>query len=194
MNNLRSPFAARPRAAGRRVHSSCNTFVGVAPLELARQRGLDIEDIDELISRKRRNPRRTTPVKQRAKKIGLELPPTPSGIRQALAGEDDEPKNDARRRLQRHQKACQQAVDRGEKARAEERNSSIPNFCLDSRREILNAQIEIRKAALARETKKRSWKNNSEAWLQNRKAVVADEQARFDEEHRALKRQWYGID
>ena len=111
-----------------------------------------------------------------------------------LAGEDDEPKNDARRRLQRHQKACQQAVDRGEKARAEERNSSIPNFCLDSRREILNAQIEIRKAALARETKKRSWKNNSEAWLQNRKAAVADEQARFDEEHRALRRQWYGID
>ena len=174
--------------------SSCNTFVGVAPLELARQRGLDMEDIDELISRKRRNPRRTTPVKQRAKKIGLELPPTPSGIRQALAGEDDEPKNDARRRLQRHQKACQQAVDRGEKARAEERNSSIPNFCLDSRREILNAQIEIRKAALARETKKRSWKNNSEAWLQNRKAVVADEQARFDEEHRALRRLWYGTD
>ena len=109
MNNLRSPFAARPRAAGRRVHSSCNTFVGVAPLELARQRGLDMEDIDELISRKRRNPRRTTPVKQRAKKIGLELPPTPSGIRQALAGEDDEPKNDARRRLQHHRrrKACE---------------------------------------------------------------------------------------
>ena len=34
----------------------------------------------------------------------------------------------------------------------------------------------------------------SEAWLQSRKAVVADEQARFDEEHRALTRLWYGID
>ena len=179
---------------GSQTCSSCNTFVGVAPLELARQRGLDMEDIDELVSRKRRNPRRTTPVKQRAQKIGLELPPTPSGIRQALAGEDDEPKKDARRRLQRHQKACQQAVDRGEKARAEKRDSSNPGFFLNSRREILIAQIEIRKAALARETKKRSWNNHSEAWLQNRKAVVADEQARFDEEHRANMRLWYGID
>ena len=99
-----------------------------------------------------------------------------------------------RRRLQRHQKACQQAVDRGEKARAEKRDSSNPGFFLNSRREILIAQIEIRKAALAGETKKRSWNNHSEAWLQNRKAVVADEQARFDEKHRALTRLWYGTD
>ena len=55
---------------------------------------------------------------------------------------------------------------------------------MNSRREILIAQIEIRKAALARETKKRSWNNHSEAWLQNRKAAAAGELARLQDQAR----------
>ena len=49
---------------------------------------------------------------------------------------------------------------------------------MNSRRESLIAQSEMRKAAWARETKKRSWNNHSEAWLQNRKAAAAGALAR----------------
>ena len=107
--------------------------------------------IDELVSGKR--PRRTTPVKQRAAKMGVDLPPTPSGIREALATGDKERKQDARRQLQRHQKACHQKVDRAETAAA-----GNPGLC------------HYRNQALARDAKKRSWDRHKTAWLENRKA------------------------
>ena len=63
--------------------------------------------------------RRTTPVKERAAKIGIALPPTPTGLRDRVAGDVvTEDLVHARKELQRHQKPCQQRVSRAEMQQA----------------------------------------------------------------------------
>jgi len=64
--------------------------------------------------------RRITPVKERAAKIGIALPPTPTGLRDRVADGDVviEDLVHARKELQRHQKSCQQRVDRAEMQQA----------------------------------------------------------------------------
>ena len=52
--------------------------------------------------------RRETPVKDRAAKVDVILPPTPDGVRDAVLSDSPRVKADGKRRLQRHQKACQQ--------------------------------------------------------------------------------------
>ena len=59
--------------------------------------------------------RRETPVKDRAAKVDVTLPPTPDGVRDAILSDSPRVKADGKRRLQRHQKACQQKVERVEK-------------------------------------------------------------------------------
>ena len=49
---------------------------------------------------------------KRAEEEEVELPPTPSGVRDAIAQGTLETKQTALRHLQRHQKACQQLVQR----------------------------------------------------------------------------------
>ena len=63
---------------------------------------------------------RATPVKECAVKVNVELPPTPSGVREAIRAGSPSTRQHAKRQLQRHQKACQQKV-----ARAEERNPEL---------------------------------------------------------------------
>lgn len=60
------------------------------------------------------------PVKDRATKLALELPPTPAGVRNAAADKSLSPqsRNAAKRALQRHQKACHQKVQRAEEIAA----------------------------------------------------------------------------
>ena len=61
--------------------------------------------------------RRGTPVKERAKKAGVALPPTPGGVRGAIdSSGTPETQRRARKQLQRHQKHCQQKVSRAEAA------------------------------------------------------------------------------
>ena len=60
--------------------------------------------------------RRGTPVKERAKKAGVALPPTPDGVRDAIDSGTPETQRRARKQLQRHQKHCQQKVSRAEVA------------------------------------------------------------------------------
>ena len=45
----------------------------------------------------------------------MTLPPTPDGVRDAIQSDSPRVKADGKRRLQRHQKACQQKVERVEK-------------------------------------------------------------------------------
>ena len=85
--------------------------------------------------------RRTTPVKARAAKLGIDLPPTPTKIREDLESEDVELKKEAKRLLQRHQKACHQVVDRAEK---EKENLDNPGEPMAIRRQALDAQIKAR--------------------------------------------------
>ena len=60
--------------------------------------------------------RRGTPVKERAKKAGVALPPTPDGVRDAIDSGTPETQRRARKQLQRHQKHCHQKVSRAEVA------------------------------------------------------------------------------
>ena len=64
--------------------------------------------------------RRTTPVKERAAKCGVQLPPTPSGVREAIQSGSPIAKETARKVLQRHQKACHQKVARAEESQQNE--------------------------------------------------------------------------
>ena len=91
--------------------------------------------LERFASRKRK--RRTTPMKDRAAKLGIGLPPTPHGTRQDLASEDVERQRKAKRRLQRHQKACHQVVDRAEKEQDYDDH-------LYYRRRALDAQVKAR--------------------------------------------------
>ena len=59
--------------------------------------------------------RRTTPVKARAAKAGIVLPPTPAGIRDDIQADSPRTQSQGRKDLQRHQQACQQVVDRAER-------------------------------------------------------------------------------
>ena len=58
--------------------------------------------------------KRSTPVKERAVKADVELPPTPAGLREQLTSDSPNTRKEAKRRMQRHQKACQQKVARAE--------------------------------------------------------------------------------
>ena len=158
-------------------NGSCATVTGIgkAPLEVARERGLDMQWIDSLVSSGKR-PRRTTPVKQRAAKIGVELPPTPSGIREALADGDDDRKRKARRLLQRHQKACHQKVDRVEKERE---FVTATNHGPGSETADRASVCYFRNKALANQAKARSWERNKEKWLAARNARNGEVNARL---------------
>ena len=95
----------------------------LTPLELAEQSNHTavLELIHSTGGSKR--PRRQTPVKDRAVKVGLELPPTPAGVREAIEHGSPSKQREAKRKLQRHQKGCHQKVDRAE-ARAADVNSA----------------------------------------------------------------------
>ena len=69
--------------------------------------------------RPQKRARRSVTSKERAEEEEVELPPTPSGVRDAIAQGTPETKKTARRQLQRHQKACQQLVQRMEEMDAE---------------------------------------------------------------------------
>lgn len=58
--------------------------------------------------------KRRTPVKERAVKAEVELPPTPAGLREQLSSDSPNTRKEAKRLMQRHQKACQQKVARAE--------------------------------------------------------------------------------
>ena len=84
---------------------------GLTPLALARKLGDD--RITKLVSADSQRERRATPVKERAENTGVDLPPTPPEARvQSSASPATRAKS--KRALQRHQKACQQKVDRAE--------------------------------------------------------------------------------
>ena len=54
------------------------------------------------------------PVKERAVKLGVELPLTPDGARAVVKSGSPESKKKARKVIQRHQQACRQTVQRAE--------------------------------------------------------------------------------
>ena len=101
-----------------------SAYDGLTPLEI-----LSVDD-DFRASREdllilfqpshRRKRKRTTPVKARAVKVGLELPPTPAGVRDQIASASPNTHKQGKARLQRHQKACQQKVQRAEESEEEE--------------------------------------------------------------------------
>ena len=65
--------------------------------------------------RSQKRQRRTTPVKARAAKAGIVLPPTPAGIRDDIQADSPRTRSQGKKDLQRHQQACQQVVDRAER-------------------------------------------------------------------------------
>ena len=87
---------------------------GLSPLEMA-QKKHDSRPFREGVRWKmatiiqgrlfRGRERRGTPVKERAKKAGVALPPTPDGVRGAIDSGTPETQRRARKQLQRHQKA-----------------------------------------------------------------------------------------
>ena len=102
-----------------------------APLEIARliARHPDDGDSLKLTDRAPESPvglfknnggpkrqRRDTPVKARAENVGVQLPPTPAGVRSDIKNGSPNMKTEARHKLQKHQKACQQKVERAELA------------------------------------------------------------------------------
>ena len=68
--------------------------------------------------RTNKRPRRATPVKERAAKVGVELPPTPAGVRDAIASDSPNTCKEGKRlrllQRNRHQKSLQQRVQREE--------------------------------------------------------------------------------
>ena len=68
--------------------------------------------------------KRSTPVKERAVKAEVELPPTPAGLREQLTSDSPNTRKEAKRRMQRHQKACQQKVARAEENDHARRNNN----------------------------------------------------------------------
>ena len=95
---------------------------GLTPLALARKLGDD--RITKLVSADSQRERRATPVKERAENTGVDLPPTPPEARvQSSASPATRAKS--KRALQRHQKACQQKVDRAEKKKLVEKGDFL---------------------------------------------------------------------
>lgn len=98
---------------------------------------LDLHPVGGTVSKPKRR-RRSTPVKERAAKVGVVLPPTPTGLRDRLhhlgsTGHCDgscelAEWNEGRRKMQRHQKACQQKVERAEMLQAKE-SAKYQRFC-----------------------------------------------------------------
>ena len=94
----------------------CGCLHGQTPLQVSQNHAFDdpradgqfAERIRRRLSCKRE--RRATPVKERAVKVGVVLPPTPSGVREATKSGTPVAQREARRKLQRHQQACQQRV------------------------------------------------------------------------------------
>ena len=58
--------------------------------------------------------RRKTPMKDRAAKVNVQLPPTPEGVRDDIAAGSPNTKKEGKRRLQIHQTACHKKVERAE--------------------------------------------------------------------------------
>ena len=79
--------------------------------------------------------RRTAPVKDRAAKIGLALPPTPAGLRDRIAASTEGVLTDdlrfARKEMQRHEKKCQQKIERAEMQQAKE-SAKYQRYCARS--------------------------------------------------------------
>ena len=127
-----------------------NGVHGKTPAELMKQHlPHEVEDFLLLAGNKRQ--RRTTPVKVRAANLGIELPATPHGLRKALDSEDGAEKLEAKRQMQRHQKACQQKVDRAERKYESQRNPYA-------------AELEDRRRALGNQAWCRSYEKNKEKW------------------------------
>jgi hypothetical protein len=92
-------------------------FDGQTPAEIAVHLRLDVELvslINDRISKHKR--KRSTPVKKRAAKAGVELPPTPAGVRECIQMGSPGEKKAAAQDLQKHQTYCRKKVDKAEKA------------------------------------------------------------------------------
>ena len=106
---------------------------GLSPLEMAQKHDTERDTVRERIGAVRwgdrwkmatiiedrlfrGRERRGTPVKERAKKAGVTLPPTPDGVRDAIDSGTPATQRQARTQLQRHQKRCHQKVSRKEVA------------------------------------------------------------------------------
>ena len=102
--------------------------IGQTPLEIAEDSNHTetLEFIRNTGGTKR--PRRQTPVKDRAVKVGLELPPTPAGVREVIEHGSPSKKCEAKTKLQRHQKRCQQKVDRAEARAADVHSARAKRF------------------------------------------------------------------
>jgi len=83
------------------------------------------------IESKPKRQRRTTPVKDRAAKVGLALPPTPAGLRDRIAESTITDLRLARKEMQRHQKKCQQKTERAEMQQAKE-SAKYQRYCARS--------------------------------------------------------------
>jgi hypothetical protein len=94
---------------------SCEALVmhNRTPFEIAED-GVLSDELVALLSCHKKRKRRGTPVKQRAANAGVTLPPTPEGIRAGVEDSSPGKRKQSKGLLQRHQKACQQLVDRRE--------------------------------------------------------------------------------
>ena len=102
--------------ARRRVLDEKIAELGATPLELA-EKDAHTDMVEFLQSPGgSKRPRRQTPVKSRVPQMWGSscLAPTPAGVREAIDGGSPNTLREGKRKLQRHQKACQQKVDRAE--------------------------------------------------------------------------------
>ena len=134
-------------------------FDGLTPLQLAEKVGDDC--IRRKVAADTKRQRRETPVKLRAEKSGVCLPPTPAGVRGGLESSSPVTKAASKKALQRHQKACQQAVDRAEK-----------RILIEDGDETAEIQHE-RNSARNAQANARSFAKNGEAYLMQRKRKAA---------------------
>ena len=88
--------------------NECDGDGGCTPIELADRHGPSAA----LKAKTKR--KRTTPVLERAAKLGLALAPTPDGVRDQLKASSPSIQAKGKHAMQRHQKACHQRVDREE--------------------------------------------------------------------------------
>ena len=105
---------ATAEAIGDSERTEDTAFDGKKPIEIAMIQ--DDEDLATLMHSTKRH-RCKIPVKERAKKAGVQLPPTPDGIRREIEHGSPNTKRKAKVTLQHHQQACQQKVQRVEIAK-----------------------------------------------------------------------------
>ena len=138
-------------------------FDGLAPLQLAKK--FENDCIRRMVENCKRQ-RRETPVKLRAKKIGMDLPPTPVGVQDGIESGSPVTKAASTRALQRHQKACQQKVDLAKKRILVEEGDGIA---------VLQHE---RQSASNVQANGRSFANNGQAYLaqhERKKAATEEE-------------------